>query len=52
MVVALAAGPTALAVVMAALATGIIASIIAGGLNDNNDRDYRYDRDYRNDRRW
>lgn len=33
-------------VVMAAVATGIIASIIAGGLNDNNDRDYR------NDRRW
>ena len=39
-------------VVMAALATGIIASIIAGGLNDNNDRDHRYDRDYRYDRRW
>lgn len=31
-------------VVMAALATGIIASIIAGGLNDNDHRDY--------DRRW
>lgn len=38
-------------VVMAALATGIIASIIAGGLNDNNDDRY-YDRDYRYDRRW
>lgn len=37
-------------VVMAALATGIIASIIAGGLNDNHDRydrNDRYDRPYR-----
>lgn len=30
-------------VVMAALATGIIAAIIAGGMNDNDDH-YRYDR--------
>ena len=35
-------------VVMAALATGIIASIIADGLNDND----RYDRYDRYDRRW